>query len=89
MNNMNPGIPILVMAFSRPKQTKRILQQIELLNARSVHISVDGSSNEMDYCYHQNREVRSVILDWASRTKHEVSFNFFDHLIHLGVKLNE
>ena len=79
MNNMNPGIPILVMAFSRPKQTKRILQQIELLNARSVHISVDGSSNEMDYCYHQNREVRSVILDWASRTKHEVSFNFFDH----------
>jgi hypothetical protein len=77
-------VPILVIAFNRPKTLKRLLESIESLEIRDVQISVDGNAS-------QNLGWPNPVIDvaktWRNNTKHRVTiiershnFGIYEHL---------
>lgn len=70
------------MAYARPNSLIRLLDQIENLEERYVHISVDGSS---DAAYlESNRNVKNIIEKYSLVSKHKVTFDFYPQ--NLGLK---
>lgn len=63
-------IPILLIAFNRPKTLSRQLQRIEALKSRRIQISIDGPRGIKDQKVIQ--EVRLIAEKWAEGSKHEV-----------------
>ena len=65
------------MAYSRPKQIKRLLSEIELLEPRVVHISVDGCEDNSNQIQ-TNGLVKTLVREWSNTSKHQVTYFFND-----------
>ena len=77
MKTPSSSVPILVMAYSRPNQTLRLLSEIETLTPREVHISVDGI--DMGSKPTQNNTmVKEIVNDWSIKSKHAVTFSIYE-----------
>ena len=81
MKQLDARVPILVMAFNRPKTLTRQLQRLEALKSREIHISIDGPRNIEDMKL--IREVRFAAEKWAKASKHEI--NIFSSDSNLGL----
>lgn len=77
MNTPSSSVPILVMAYSRPNQTLRLLSEIEILTPREVHISVDGIDGDFNLAQN-NMLVKEIVNDWSIKSKHDVTFSFYE-----------
>ena len=81
MKQRNQRVPILVIAFNRPKTLTRQLHRIERLESRKIHISIDGPRNSEELKVIE--EVRLVAEKWALDSKHEI--NIFSSNLNLGL----
>jgi hypothetical protein len=82
MTPKSQNSPILVMAFSRPKLLRSLLSEIDLLEPRAVHISVDGADLNSSQTK-ANMLVKELVSDWSITSKHEVTYNF--NTLNLGL----
>jgi hypothetical protein len=81
MKQTDQRVPILVIAFNRPKTLTRQLHRIEQLKSRKIQISIDGPRNSEDLKVIQ--EVRFAAEKWAIDSKHEISI--FSSNLNLGL----
>lgn len=69
---MTQRIPILLIGYCRPIEFTRITKEIELLETRKVHISLDGPAHGMESL---TSEVLELALKWQGFSRHEISIN--------------
>lgn len=74
MTILHQRVPILVLAYNRPRTLKRQLDRIEQLKERDISISVDGHQNYLDEPIVQT--VRLIAQKWATVSKHRVRLRF-------------
>lgn len=77
-------VPILIIAYNRPRSLGRLLMELESLKTRRVFISIDGPSSENQ---HSNQQVFEKASEWKSLSRHEVTIvrrnrnlGIYDHL---------
>jgi hypothetical protein len=77
-------VPILIIAYNRPRSLGRLLMELETLNTRRVFISIDGPMSESQL---SNQQVFEKASDWKSLSRHEVTvvhrernLGIYDHL---------
>jgi hypothetical protein len=75
------GVPILVIAFNRPRTLGRQLSRIENLSRRRVILSVDGPRDSSEE--NSVQAVMGVAEEWARNSKHE--FEIFSSNSNLGL----
>jgi hypothetical protein len=63
-------IPILLIGFCRPIEFKRIIDQIELLSPRDIHVSLDGPTEGKQLL---TNEVLVIAERWRQESKHNIS----------------
>jgi hypothetical protein len=75
---MSKPIPILLFAYNRPQTLSELLQSLNSIPNRTIHISIDGPKlNDID---DRNRveSVKQVVLDWQTKTSHEICLIMHD-----------
>jgi hypothetical protein len=66
----NFRIPILLIGFCRPIEFKRIIDQVELLSPRDIHVSLDGPTEGKQLL---TDEVLVIAERWRQESKHNIS----------------
>lgn len=67
--------PVLLVAFNRPEETRRVLSRILEQCPRRLYVAVDGPrSDRMDSDLRNIRQVRNLVMDAAGETDLRVRF---------------
>jgi len=68
--NSEIRIPILLIGYCRPIEFERIINQIESLSVRNVHISLDGPKEGTHFL---TTGVLSIAQKWQRESKHKIT----------------
>jgi len=72
INKLRLEIPILIIAFNRPKLTKKLLKSIELLKPSKIYVAADGprnnNINDLDSCNY-TRKLFETEINWECELK--------------------
>ncbi len=84
--NLDIKIPILLIGYCRPIEFERIINLIESLPQRDVHISLDGPKEGAHFL---TTEVLSIAQKWQQESKHsvtvsrsETNLGLLSHFVH-------
>lgn len=67
------NVPILLMAFNRPKLLKEQFMRLENLSPREVTISIDGSKGSPLSTVLKNKEVADLSSEYQKKSRHNIS----------------
>ena len=72
INKLRLEIPILIIAFNRPKLTQKLLKSIKLLKPSKIYVAADGprnnNINDLDSCNH-TRKLFETEINWECELK--------------------
>jgi hypothetical protein len=73
MKNTSSDLPILITAFNRPDNLRRVLENLKTFEPKKIYLSIDGPRNNRDKELISSTLEAMQIIDWNCEVKYRIN----------------